>query len=338
MIPHNKPTLGPKETAAAERVLRSGWLSQGKEVEAFENEVCEFLGFGQGQAVAVSSGSAALYTALMASNTHGKQIAAPAYSCRSLWNSIELSGGSPNWLDTKKNSPAVSSANMQATSARRVIVAHMFGIPSPFVLNNQFVIEDCCQAIGAEIHGKKVGTIGNAGVFSFGATKLITSGGQGGMVVSNNPDFIEHIRRTRDYDSSPDKHARFNFQMTDLQAAIGREQLRRLPDFLMRRQEIFDIYKSYGLPLLAAEQDDVKSVRFRAIVITHKAFEIQSALADQGIASIIPVTQSELLAPESVVPFAAALTHSTLSIPIYPCLSDKDAIRIAHICLQGMRN
>lgn len=338
MIPHNKPTLGPSEFAAAQRVLQSGWLAQGKEVEAFENEVCEFLGLAQGHAVAVSSGSAALYAALMASNNHGKFVAAPAYSCRSLWNAIELANATAIWLDTEKDTPTVSQAVIQTASAQRTIVAHMFGIPSPFISNDQFVIEDCCQALGAEIKGNKVGTIGDAGVFSFGATKLITSGGQGGMVVSNNTDFIEHIRMTRDYDTVPDRHARFNFQMTDLQAAIGREQLRKLPDFLMRRQEIFDIYRHYGLPLLPDKHGQVKPIRFRAILLTSQAQQIQSALANQGIASIIPVTESELLAPVSTVPFATAFTHSSLSIPIYPSLTDEDAVRIAQICQQGMHN
>ena len=96
------------------------------------------------------------------------------------------------------------------------------------------VIEDCAQSLGASIDNKKTGIIGKVGIFSFYTTKLMTSGGQGGMFVSKDKNLVDKVRDYREFDCRRDKKHRFNFQMTDLQASIGRVQLKQLPLFLER--------------------------------------------------------------------------------------------------------
>ena len=336
MIPHNRPSLGLEEQMAASKVLESGWVAEGPEVEYFENEVCDFLGCKEGQAVAVSSGSAALYLALMALRVFGNHVAAPAYSCRSLWNAIQMSGARPVWLDTKLSQPNLDPSLISTLNAGVYIVPHMFGIPIRLPVGNQLIIEDCAQALGAVVDGKKVGTFGEIGIFSFGATKLITSGGQGGMVVSRNPEILRYLRKSRDYDGLMDQQPRFNHQMTDLQAAIGRVQLQRWGEFNARRKKIFGIYKDAGLPLLDSSDPKITSAYYRAVLDTNKAKILQDKLLKAGIRTIIPVTQAELLAPETVVPNSNNLSINTLSIPIYPTLTDSEAMYIADTCIKNL--
>jgi perosamine synthetase len=187
MIPHNKPTIGKEEAAAAKRVLDSGWLSEGSEVLSFENEFCKYLGLPKGHAVAVSNGTSALYLALWSLDANNKNIAFPGYACSALQNAVSLIGGHEKIIDVKKNSPNIDLEMVTKENSDLVIVPHMYGIPTELTnIHNLNIIEDCAQSLGAEINNKKVGLHGTVGIFSFYATKLITSGGQGGMFVSNN--------------------------------------------------------------------------------------------------------------------------------------------------------
>ena len=157
----------------------------------------------------------------------------------------------------------------------------MYGIPIEFDRKNNTTVEDCCQALGAKIDNQLVGLQGDIGFFSFYATKLMTSGGQGGMLISENKNLIDNAKDYREFDMRHDKKKRFNFQMTDLQAAIGREQLKKLPGFIKRREEIFQLYKKEGLDLLdikPEEESYLKPVRYRAIIQTKKPKQIIESL------------------------------------------------------------
>ncbi|MBC7949309.1 MAG: DegT/DnrJ/EryC1/StrS family aminotransferase [Chitinophagaceae bacterium] len=323
-ISHNRPTLGIEEEQAAVRVIHSGWLAQGKEVETFENEFCDFLGIPHGHAVAVSSGTAALYLALCALNAQGKKVALPVYSCSALRNAVAMSGSQAVFIDTSPGSPNVTCDVLNASGAEVVIVPHMYGLPIDLTnVGNIDVIEDCAQALGAAVKGMPVGLQGKIGVYSFYATKLITSGGQGGLIASRERSLADSIRDYREFDCRHDRKNRFNFQMTDLQAAIGRIQLSKLPTFLARRSEIFDHYKSAGLNML-----DVMSgtgsvpVRYRAVMKTSLVEEIIASLKAKGVKAIVPIEDWELLDTSTAYPNAFRITRETVSLPIYPSLSD----------------
>lgn len=338
MIPHNRPTLGHEESEAAARVLASGWIAQGEEVLALEEEFGEYINLPAENIVAVSSGSAALYMALTIANAKNRYISSSAYSCRSILNAIQLSGGIPNFLDIEE---VVVNASLKKSNADIYVIAHMFGLPDLSVdkKRNYFLIEDAAQALGAKIKNIQVGLFGDIGVFSLGATKMITSGGQGGIIISRNRDISNMARKMRDYDSIVDAIPRFNFQMTDIQAAIAREQLKKLPSFIFRRAEIFKKYQSAGLPLIDNTDKDIKPVRFRAVLLSDakNIISCQENLLAKGIKSIIPVREEELLMPSMSVPNAAKLTHKTLSIPIYPSLSDNDVDRVIDVCTKVLK-
>ena len=134
----------------------------------------------------------------------------------------------------------------------------MYGYPS--ILRNKnksTIIEDACQCLGAKINGKPVGLQGKVGIFSFYATKLITTGGQGGMVVSKDKTFIS-VKDFIDFDKRRDDKLDFNFQMTEIQAAFGRAQLRNIKSFI-KKVKFFRIYKKSGLKFIENNNPKVKS-------------------------------------------------------------------------------
>jgi perosamine synthetase len=333
MIAHNRPTLGLEEGRAADRVLAGGWVAQGREVEAFENELCGYLGVPERHAVAVSSGTAALFLALWILDARDSAVACPVYGCSALVNAIRLAGAMPHIVDTAADSPNIDPSKLARATAGFAIIPHMFGMPadvSAATRNGIVVIEDCAQAIGASFAGAPVGVSGQVGIFSFYATKMITSGGQGGMLVSRDRGLADAARDYRQFDGRHDRKPRFNFQMTDLQAAIGRVQLRKLPGFVARRDEIFARYRAAGFDLLDERSHGVP-VRYRSIVRTESPRTVIGKLARHDIAAIVPVEDWELLAPPDQYPNAAALTRTTVSLPTYPSLSDQERSRVVDV-------
>jgi perosamine synthetase len=325
MILHNKPTLGIEEQIAASRVIASGWLAQGREVEQFENEMCGFLGLPDGHAVAVSSGTAALFLSLWASDAKDKNVGFPTYVCSAVRNAVAMAGANEIIFDVAKNTPNIDVDALNKLNPDIAIIPHMFGIPADITkIKNRIVIEDCAQSLGAKVNGTNVGLIGNLGVFSFYVTKLITSGGQGGMIVSKDKAITECIKDFREFDCKKDNKKRFNFQMTDLQAAIGRVQLRKLPQFLEKRNEIFDIYKQKGFILLDNTEKNILPVRYRAVLKTKKQKQILKVLIRNGIKAIVPIEDWELLGEKNDFKNAMEMARSTVSLPIYPSLKKKE--------------
>jgi perosamine synthetase len=325
MITHNKPTLGIEEQQALNRVIGSNWLAQGKEVELFENEFCEYFDLPAGHAIAVSSGTAALYLALWALGADNKKVIFPSYVCTAVRNAVLFANSKEKIADNKANTPNISIDEINASDADIAVVPHMYGIPVDVAqIKNKVVIEDCCQSIGASVNSVKVGLRSKVSVFSFYVTKLITSGGQGGMVMSKDKTLIEAIRDYRDFDQKNDGRPRFNFQMTELQAAVGRVQLQKLDSFLARREEIYAMYKAAGFNMLEPDNATLNAVRYRAILRTDKPDYIINELSRNNIKAINPHEESELLSPVSECPNAYKLTQKTVSLPVYPGLTNSE--------------
>ena len=335
MIPHNKPTLGVEEEEAAIRVIRSGWLARGDEVKSFENELCNFVGLEKGHAVAVSSGTAALYLALLTLGAKGKRVASPGYVCAALRNAVDMLEAENVLIDTHHGSPNIDLEIVKKENPEIAIIPHTYGIPanlSNFKKIN--LIEDCSHAIGAKINGKSVGLEGELSIISLSATKVITSGGSGGIIISKNKKLIENLVDYIEYDMKNDANNRFNFQMNDLQAAIGREQLRKLPDFLKRREEIFQKYKISGLDLLdisTVDNKTIQPVRFRAVLKTKKQFETIKLLKEHDITSRVLNDEWLISQNPKQFPNSFSMVQNSVSLPIYPSLSDEDVEKIISV-------
>ena len=300
MISHNRPTIGIEEESAAIRVLRRGWLSQGKEVQEFENEFCDFMGLPHGHAVALSSGTSSLFLALYVLKAQNKKILFPSYVCSALRHAVAMVNAKEELIDISNNSPNISMEDIHKNSHDISIIPHMYGIPIEIENYGNPIIEDCCQALGAKING------------------------QGGMLISKNKEYVDAARDYREFDLRNDTKKRFNFQMTDLQAAIGREQLRKLPSFLKRRNEIFNMYKNEGLELLDVDDKKINPVRYRAIIKTSKPNEIIKSLDSVDVKAIVPTEDWELLGQKSLFPNGLKLSKETVSIPLYPSLTNSE--------------
>lgn len=233
MIPLAKPMIGPEEIEAAERILKSGQLAQGPEVEKFEEEFAEYIGVDH--AVAVSNGTVALVAAIRAFDF--TYVSVPAFSFVSTATAVLLADARLVFRDVGL-SDFTSPGRYVSPDFHHdpAVVVHLYGYPCDMgnIRNPGVVIEDCAQAVGAEYNGRKVGSLGDAGCFSFYATKNMTSGGEGGMVTTNSRAVADHVRRFRNHgDIGKYTHVSLggNYRMTDLQAAIGRVQLRHLDDW-----------------------------------------------------------------------------------------------------------
>ncbi|MFM1920357.1 MAG: GDP-perosamine synthase [Candidatus Hydrogenedentota bacterium] len=316
MIPHSKPLLGNEEANAARRVLESGMLAQGREVRAFEDEFAAAL--DRRHAVAVGSGTAALHLALLALGIgNDDSVAIPSYACAALPQAIALCHARPMLLDANEDFLADhSKARPEAH-----IVAHLFGATA-CLPEGAPVIEDIAQSLGGA-----TGAGGLCAVASFYATKMMTTA-EGGMLLTDDDALAEEARDRRDYDNRDDWKPRFAYKMTDLAAAIGREQLKRLPRFCARRLALADRYHE-GLAALPVRLPRAENhVYFRYVVATPRRDALMAFLAERGIEAKRPVHRPAHHFLGGDFPGADRAHHEGLSIPLYPALTDEEAEHI----------
>ena len=277
-----------------------------------------------------SSGSAALFIAILALEARGQKIGLPVYTCAAVNNAVCLAGSESVFIDNTPTGPNLDTNIADQSELHTLIAVSTFGIPLAISDNRNYrVIEDISQALGAAIHGRKLGLYGDLGICSFSATKLITSAGQGGMIFSTNRSLVQFAQDYRDFDGREDRIPRFNFQMADIQASIGSVQLAKLTSFLKKRSEIFNIYSENGLDLIEDQDPNHSPVMYRAVIRSRNPRKIQEKLYEKGIKSIVPFTFEELLRTTNKEKNAADLSKCTLSIPIYPSLSLRQATKIA---------
>ncbi len=352
VIPHSRPTLGPEEERAVAEVLQSGMIVQGHAVKRLEHDLCTYIGLSEG--VAASSCTAALFLSLLALGVgEGDDVILPSYVCSAPLNSIRHAGATPRFADIDLRTYNMSVDSVKGKISREtkaMIVPHMFGHPadisSLLALADRHgiaVIEDCAQAIGAERGGKRVGSFGILSCFSFYATKMLTTG-EGGMVLTNSKDLADRIRFFREYDTptsatwddrgSVDLSAtRYNFKMTDIQAAIGIEQLKKLPLFVQKRREIAGRYSDAlaGLPLMRPQSEEgKKSVFYRYTVRSPEPIDIRELLKRSREAGVClgrpnyPPLHERFPGNTDELPNTEVAAKSAFSLPIYPSLTAMD--------------
>lgn len=271
MIPITKPLLGEEEVKAAGEVILSGWVTQGPEVAAFEREFAACV--GAPYACAVSSCTAALHLALRAVGVgSGDEVITVSHSFIATANAIRYCGATPVFVDIEENGYNMDPAFLERVivpRTRAILCVHQLGMPCDLRTimvvarrHSLAVIEDAACAIGSEIRwenqwekiGKPHGAIA---CFSFHPRKLITTG-DGGMLTTANVDWDRRFRLERQHGMSLPDLARhqadrvqfesyetlgYNYRLTDIQAAVGREQLRRLPEIVARRRTLVERYR-----------------------------------------------------------------------------------------------
>lgn len=245
MISIARPLMGSEEEAAVLRVLASGQLAQGEEVAAFERNFAEMC--GARETIAVSNGTAALHLALLAHGVGpGDEVITTAFSFAATANVILLVGATPVFVDIERDTYNIDPTLVEAAITPRtkaIMPVHLYGNPSDMQRLEEIasahglsIIEDAAQAHGAKIGDRTIGGFGTA-CFSFYATKNMTTG-EGGMLTTNDPVIAEKVRLLRNHGQQTRYYHTtigYNFRMTNLQAAIGLVQLRKLEQFNEQR-------------------------------------------------------------------------------------------------------
>ena len=270
-LPITRPVLGEPECSAAARAILSGWVTQGPETAAFEQEFADFT--GAPYACAVSSCTAALHMALLASGIgRGDEVITVSHSFIATANAIRYCGATPVFVDIDPRTWNLDPALLVSAYSRRtraVVCVHQMGLPCDLAAITAFtrahgliLIEDAACAAGSEVlwNGRfeRIGRPhGDIACFSFHPRKLITTG-EGGMLTTQHRELDQRFRLLRQHGMSVSDTTRhtssralaesydvegYNYRLSDIQAAVGREQLKRLPHLVSRRRELADRYR-----------------------------------------------------------------------------------------------
>lgn len=335
IIPHSRPTLGPDEAEAAANVIASGHIAEGEKVNQFERAFADFL--SAEHAMSTNSGTAALHLTLLAMGIGpGHEVIIPSYVCSALLNAVSYTGATAVLADIDPDTFNLDAADIRRRlnpCTKAIIVPHLFGLAADMesLLGlNVPIVEDCAQSIGAVDHQHPVGLSGVAAIFSFYATKVITTG-EGGMVATNDGDLAARIRDLKAYDKRRDYRVRFNYKMNDIQAALGIVQLQRLGSILRRRRKVAERYnRAFGSLNLKLPPTGSGHIYFRYVLgLKMDAAPWIQKLARMGVTADRPIhfplhqylNQDEYPATEKA-------WQQSLSIPIYPTLAEGEIGRV----------
>jgi perosamine synthetase len=361
MIPIAKPIIGEDEISAVVAVLKSGNIAQGKKVEEFEEAFARFI--GTTYAVAVNSGTAALHLALLAQGIgEGDEVITSPFTFIATANSILFTGARPVFADIEEDSFNIapdSIAEKITPRTKAIMLVHLYGQPCDMKRimriaqeHGLVIIEDACQAHGAEYEGKKVGSFGT-GCFSFYPTKNITTG-EGGMITTNDKDIAGRARMIRSH-GQKERYLHeilgYNYRMTAIAAAIGLCQLGKLEEFINKRirNAKFLTGRLGGIKGLVPPQvrPDVKHVFHQYTVRVTQDFgiprdELRQKLMNKGIATEIyyplPIHKQPLyqsLGYNDHLPSSEKAARAVLSLPVHPSLTKEDLENVVR-AIQGI--
>ena len=339
---------------AAIHALRNESFVGGESVSKFEEEFADYI--GTKYAVSVSSGNAALQSSLMALGIDDEsRVITPTNSFIASANCIRMVNAEPILADIDLRDGGIdmnSISSVDAETAHAIIPVHIYGNPCDFdsvqevVMDNTLIVEDACQAHGATYKGKKVGSLGDVGCFSFYPTKNMTVAGDGGMTTTDNEEIALKIKSFRDNGRKTknefDKLG-FTMRLNTVNAAIGRVQLKHLDEKNTRRREIVSIYrKNLANDCILPENENGKSVYHQIVIKHEKRDQIRQELTDNDIGSAIyyekPIHLQPLYQDPKYLnsrfggynlPNSEKFSKEIMSLPSYPSLTDEQIVIIS---------
>jgi perosamine synthetase len=363
MIPVARPYVGAEEEEAVVQVLRSGWLSQGQRVAEFEREFAQYV--GAKHAVAVSSCTTALHLGFVAAGIgSGDEVLCPSLSFIATANSIRYVGATPVFVDIDPVTFNLDPGRIEEAitpRTRAILVVHQIGLPAALAeiteianRRNLLVIEDAACAIGSSYRGQRIGMPHSfLACFSFHPRKILTTG-EGGMVTTSDEKVATRIRHLRQHAMNTSDLTRhqsqkvvlesydevgYNFRMTDMQAAVGLVQLRRVDGFIARRRALAQRYSEslQGLSwLIPPSEPQGTRHNFQSYMarITKDApvsrDELMQRLLDRGISTRRGIIATHRELPyqnqrwDRTLPQTNAVTEECIILPLFHEMTEAD--------------
>jgi perosamine synthetase len=363
MLPYGRQWIDDDDIAAVVDVLRSDWLTTGPHVAEFERAFA--ICVGAREAVAVSSGTAALHAAVYAAGIGpGDEVIVPAMTFAATANAVVFQGGTPVFADVEPDTLLIDPQQVEIKITPRtkaIIAVDYAGQPCDYdalgalATRHQLrLIADACHALGAEYKGRKAGTLAALTAFSFHPVKHIATG-EGGMISTNDAALAERMRRFRNHGIATDHRQRaeqgtwhyemvdlgYNYRLSDIQCVLGLSQLRKLPGWLARRRAIAGFYDEALPPLaivrpLAVHPGVAHAYHLYVVLVDAARVDRQTfyaALRAEGIGVNVhympvhmhPFYRERFGTGRGDCPAAEAAYEAMLSLPMFPHMSDGDA-------------
>ncbi|MGK2957158.1 MAG: DegT/DnrJ/EryC1/StrS family aminotransferase [Acidimicrobiales bacterium] len=374
-----RPELGEAEWQAVRAVIESGWVTQGPKVVEFERAVADFC--GAEHAVAVSSCTAALHLSLVCAGVGpGDEVIVPSMSFIATANAVVHAGATPVFAEVDSDTYNLDLADTEARitpKTRAIMAAHQLGLPVDIDGFNALCskhqlsfIEDAACAIGSSYRGAPIGSHSDFVCFSFHPRKLVTTG-DGGMILTSSSEHAQRLRRLRHHGmtvSDLDRHEAtdivretydevgYNYRLTDVQAAIGIEQLRRLPGIVARRRQLATSYdqaleqhKVIRVPVVPPEVKwnvQTYTVRLMGFDVTRRDSVMRTLLQD-GIAtrSGVMTSHRELAYTHGQafdpLPKSEMASDTSIALPLHGGITEDDCREIAAalvVAVDALRN
>lgn len=343
-----EPWIGEEEQQEVLEVLKSGWITEADKTKEFETMIGRHV--NSKYVSVVTNGTVSLTIALLAVGIKKEdEVIVPDFSMVASPNSVLLAGGKPVFVDVDKETLCINISEIEKkiTPRTKAIMpvslngrsSDMHALIALAKRHNLFVIEDAAQAFGSTFQGQHLGTFGDIGSFSFSTPKVITTG-QGGALVTSNKDFYDHILRLKDFgriDRSSQDHDEigYNFKFTDILAAIGVAQMKKLDFRIKRKKEMYRLYKEHlkevsVVEFISTNLDDV-SPWFIDIMVPDPVI-LQKHLKNNNIGSRLFYPAIHTIKPylgHEKFPNSLWVSQHGLWLPSSSFLTDSDII---HIC------
>ena len=364
LLPYGRQWVDEADIEAIAQILRSTWLTTGPKVTEFEEAFARFV--NTKYAVAVSSGTAALHATMYAIGIkHGDEVIVPAMTFAATANCVVFQRGTLVFVDVDPETLLIDPEQVEAKITPRtkaIIAVDYTGHSCNYDALNDIadrhglvLVADACHALGGAYKGRPVGSLADLSIFSFHPVKHITTG-EGGMITTDNPEFAERMRIFRNHGITTDYRQRekqgswfyemvdlgYNYRLTDIQCALGLSQLRKLPTWIKRRQEIAQKYNTAFAEIPAVRPLGLKSnvshayhlyvVRFDLSRLRTSKAEIFKALRAEGIGVNVhyipvhlhPFYQERFNTCPGLCSVAETAYEEIISLPMFPHMSDGD--------------